>query len=95
MNHLPLPHFVLDFCKGELPYLKAASLVWKTVQLNSDGTREDYSSARGSKLQAPVVSGETDRIFIVAIGGIAGQTTFGLASSFVDYVTPAGSLKSR
>lgn len=33
----------------------ATSLVWKTVQTYSDGTREEYLNARGSKLQAPVV----------------------------------------
>src|SRR5215471_21282842 len=50
------PHEFLEFGLLGVNPKAAASLVWKTTQTYSDGTREEYSSARGSKLQAPVVA---------------------------------------
>jgi hypothetical protein len=49
------PHEFVDFGLLGINPKASASLVWKTVQTYSDGTREEYSNARGSKLQAPVV----------------------------------------
>jgi hypothetical protein len=50
------PHEFLEFGLLGINPKTSVNLVWKTTQIYGDGTREEYSSARGSKLQAPVVA---------------------------------------
>jgi hypothetical protein len=49
------PHEFVEFGLLGINPKISTSLIWKTVQTYNDGTRDEYTSGKGSKLQAPVV----------------------------------------
>jgi uncharacterized protein YcnI len=50
------PHEFVEFGLLGVNPKVATTLVWTTTQIYDDGTREEYTNARGTKLQAPLVA---------------------------------------
>jgi hypothetical protein len=50
------PHEFVEFGLLGLNPKTASNLVWKTTEIYDNGTRDEYTTGRSAKLQAPVVS---------------------------------------